>query len=229
MSDSSPARSRGCLSRLISSFLFLSGIGLAVALFFAVQPQDLSDIDGHGEGDAGGARDLTTALRNSVDRGYDLKISEGDLNRWLKSSVTLRQGGVLAESVKLEEVAVRLEKDRAEVVFQRSVLGRPFTVSMFLRIEQLESSDGTTTALHRDGGVFLESLPKVKKGGRFGKLVVPQGMLLLVMPSYATLKSEFDEEVVLAFEKMVRVRIDDGALVLDPRENLGGVPPVESF
>jgi len=101
----------------------------------------------------------------------------------------------------------------------RSAFGHPFTVSMFLRIEQTETSDGISTALHRDGGPFFEGFPKLKKGGRFGKLVVPQGLLLAVMPAFSELKDQFKDEISNGIEKMARVKIEEGNLVLDPRES----------
>ena len=70
---------------------------------------------------------------------------------------------------------------------ERKIMGRPFTVSMFLRVEQLQGSKGVKTEVHLHGGAYHESLPKPPRGGRFGKLVVPQGFLLLVMPAYEKL------------------------------------------
>ena len=160
-------------------------------------------------------------LRSAVERGYDLKLSEAEINGWLRKTLVSKQGGLLAEQVKLEGVGVRLESDRAEVVMERSVFGKPFTVSMYLRIEQTESEDGVATSLHRDGGHYLDSFPKLKKGGRFGKLVVPQGLLLLVMPAFGELGGQFKDEISNGLEKMARVRFEDEALVLDPR---GGPP-----
>jgi hypothetical protein len=219
MAEESNSKSRGCFSSLFSSFLFLIAIGLAAALYFATQPQDLSDVKGYGGISGNPTRDLSQTLHNAVERGYDLRLSEEDMNRWLAGTLAMKQDGVLGASVKLEGVAIRLEQDVAEVVMVRSAFGRPFTVSMFLRIEQTESSDGVSTALHRDGGAYTDSFPKLKKGGRFGKLVVPQGMLLLVMPSFSKLKDQFTDEISNGLEKMARVRIEEGNLVLDPRGN----------
>lgn len=219
MADEPKYKSRGCIARLFSTFLFLISVALAVALYFVFQPQDLSDVEGYGEGAGPAQRDLGLAFRNAVDRGYDLRLSEEELNRWLAGTLEMKQGGLVSESVKLEGIAVRLEKDMAEIVMLRTVFGRPFTVSMFLRIEQTESSDGISTRLHRDGGAYMESFPNLKKGGRFGKLVVPQGLLLLVIPSFAELKDQFKDEISNGIEKMARVRIEEGILVLDPRES----------
>ena len=221
MADESKPRSRGCFARLFSLFLFLTAVVMAAGLYLISQPQDLSDIKGYSVSATAPQRDLSLVLRSAVERGYDLKLSEAEINGWLRKTLVPKQGGLLAEQVRLEGVGVRLESDRAEVVMERSVFGKPFTVSMYLRIEQTESEDGVATSLHRDGGHYLDSFPKLKKGGRFGKLVVPQGLLLLVMPAFGELGGQFKDEISNGLEKMARVRFEHEALVLDPR---GGTP-----
>ena len=214
--DDSNPRSRGCLSRIFTFILFLAAVGLGVAIFYAAKPQDLTDIKGY-KNSTTPPRDLTLALRNAVERGYPLTLSEEDLNAWLKQTLILKQGGLLEKNVKLEGVAVRLEKERAEIIIERSVFGHPFTVSMYVRIEQTEGTDGVATTLHREGGAYFADFPRLKKGGRFGQLVVPQGLLLLVMPSFSELGTQFSKEIELGFEKMSRVSIEKNGLTLDPR------------
>jgi len=101
---------------------------------------------------------------------------------------------------------------------ERAVMGRPFTVSMFVKIEQTVGRKGVRTEIHRHGGLYHASLPNPPKGGRFGKLVVPQGFLILVMPAYAKLADLYRGEIRLAFEEMARMRIEKNRLVLDSRE-----------
>jgi hypothetical protein len=111
-----------------------------------------------------------------------------------------------------------LEDGRAEVVMARRVLGRPFTVSMFLKVEQPEGLKGVKTEVQLQGGPYLESLPQPRQGGRFGELVVPQGFLLLVLPAYKKLPDLFRDEIRLGFEEMARIKIEKNRLVLNPRE-----------
>ena len=54
-------------------------------------------------------------------------------------------------------------------------------------------------------------------GGRFGRLPVPQGFLLLVMPSFGKLAAVLAPEGDLV-QEMARIRIEDGRLILDPRD-----------
>ena len=61
-----------------------------------------------------------------------------------------------------------------------------------------------------------------------GQLVVPQGFLHLVLPSFAKVAALFTAETELAFNRMQRVKFENDRLVLDPREPLGdqGMPQV---
>ena len=165
---------RGCLSRVLVLILVLAAAGLGVALYVAAQPQDLSDIHGYApDGRPPVRRDLKLLLQNSLDSAYPVTFTEGEINRWLRSTLQAKQGGVLAGQVSLEGVWVRLEDGRAEVVMERKVLGRPFTVSMYLQVEQSESDQGPTTDVQFHGGAFHPYLPFPKCGGRFGRLPVP--------------------------------------------------------
>lgn len=217
--SSQPAPGGGCLPRLLVLVLLLCGLGLAAALHAVFQPQDLGDIGGYREStEAAPARDLAVVLRNSIDRGYAVTLTEREINQWLEKTLATRQDGLLADKASLDRVLVRLLDGHAEVVMLRHVLGRPFTVSMFLTIEQSEDADGVHTSVHMHGGPFHEALPKPPRGGRFGRLVVPQGFLLLVKPAYDRLAACFHEETRLAFQEMARIRIEENRLVLDPRE-----------
>jgi hypothetical protein len=219
MSEEPKPRKRGCLARLVSAFLLLISIGLATALYFASQSQDLSDIKGYGMAANPAGRDLSQAVAEAVQRGgYEVKISEADLNGWLKRTFELKQGGLLADQVKLEGIAVRLENEQAEVILERSVFGRPMTASMFLRIEKIEDSGGVLTQIHLDGGPYTDSFPKLKKGGRIGKLVVPQGFLILLRPSFEKVGRLLSKEAENGIQNMNRVTIEKGSLILDPRD-----------
>lgn len=224
MADSSKSKSGGsCLGKLFFLIMLVAFCGLGAAVFFIVQPQDLSDIGGHGPmAKSPPARDMKAVLKNSLDRGYPVTLTETEINQWLGRVLSVKQGGVLAAEAPLERVWVRLDDGKAEVIMERILMGRPFTVSMFLQIEQLQGSRGVRTEVLMHGGPYLESLPRPPKGGRFGRLVVPQGFLLLVMPAYQKLAAVFPEEIHLGFEEMARIKIEKNRLVLNPREPSGG-------
>lgn len=220
MGDDSKAKSGGgCLSKLMVLFLLVTATGLGTAAFFAVRPQDLTDVGGYGSAaNHGNARDLKVVLQNAINRGYAVTLTEAEINQWLAKVLATKQGGVLGEKVSLDRVWVRLLDGHAEVIMERRVMGRPFTVSMFLRPEQLQGLKGVENNVHLDGGPYHPDVPYPPRGGRFGRLVVPQGFLILVRPAYAKLAELFQDEIHLAFERMSRVKIEKGGLVLDPRD-----------
>lgn len=225
MADEEKLKPKGsCLGKLVTLVALAGVAGLGAAVFFMARPQSLSDI----EGIAGNAksRDLRAALQSAVDRGYEVTLTEEEINRYLKQTLLAKQGGMLEKAVAFEGVRVRLEEGRAEIIMERSVMGYPMTVSMFVRVEQTLNMKGTTqTTVMRDGGPFLPDLPRTErivKGGRFGQLVVPQGFLLLVLPAYEKLATAYQKELELGFEEMSRITMSDGKLVLDPRPE-GGV------
>ena len=88
---------------------------------------------------------------------------------------------------------------------------------MFLQVAQTEDAEGIHTEVKLHGGGFHEYLPFPSRGGRFGKLVVPQGFLILVMPAYKNFAKCCPDEIDLGFEKMARIKIEKGRLTLDPR------------
>ena len=209
----------GCLGKLMGLIVFATIVGLAAALYFVTQPQDLSDLQESPAAAGGGAkpvRDIPEVLRESIKGKYSVKLTEKDINRWLGQQLELKQGGELGAYVSISGVWVRLRKDVAEIIIERDVGGYPMTTSMFLQIEQLETAKGMRTNVHLHGGGYLDSISSPKRGGRFGQLTVPQGFLNLVLPDYRKLAEVFETEIDLGFEQMARISIEDEALVLDP-------------
>ena len=224
MAESSKSKSGGgCIGKLFVLFVLAWGFALGIAGFFIIQPQDLSDIGGYAPAARKTApRDLKAVLETALKRGYPVTLTETEINQWIGQTLAAKQGGLLASQVSMEGVWVRLGDGHAEVVMERSLMGRPFTVSMFVKVEQLQGVGGMITEIHRHGGQYHEAVTKPLRGGRFGKLVVPQGFLLLVMPAYAKLAGVYRDEIHLAFEEMARIQIEPKRLVLKSREPESG-------
>jgi len=212
----------GCMGKLFGLLIFAAVVGLGAALYYISQPQDLSDIGGHAPSEATPAsppRDMEAVLRKSIEGDYSVTLSETELNQWLARELTLEQGGELAEWVKMKHVWIRLRDGVAEVIIERDVMGYPFTTSMFLQVEQTETpKGGITTQIHLHGGAFSELTPMPTRGGRFGQLTVPQGFLIMVMPDFQKIAGIFETEIELGFQQMVRIKIEDKRLVLDPKQ-----------
>jgi hypothetical protein len=200
--------------------LFITALGYALLLVF--QPQNLSDIGtGYSPQQPVKARDLTKVFSEAIEGSYALRITEEEINAYLEKTLHARQGGALGGVITLEKVWVRLESERAEIIMIRKGAGLTLTTSMWVAIEQTENDQGRVeTHIDPDGGPYT-LLPFIRRGGRFGQLVVPQGFLHLVQSSYARMASLYPEEIRLGFEEMARIRIEEGALVLDPRHDQG--------
>ena len=209
----------GCFSKLLFIFLLAALVGLGASAFLVTQPQDLSDLSTEtATTKALPKRDLKAVLKSSLDRSFAVTLSEAELNQWLGRSLITKQSGVFEGRVTLDRVWVRLEDGRAEVIMARRFLGHPFTVSMYLQVERVEGMKGTSTEITLHGGPYLKDFPDPPKGGRFGKLVVPQGFLIFVMPAYEKLAARFNEEIELCFRDMARIKIEKGRLILNPQD-----------
>lgn len=216
--DKQEEKPRGCLTRVVVLGLFLASVGLGFALYYMSLPQDLGDIQGYNPGTRDVLRrDFRRLFQNSLDRSYPVTVTEREINTWLVGVMRTQQAGLAAEKVSLDGVWVRLEDGRAEVVLERKVMGRPFTVSMYLQVVQKEDAEGIHTEVKLHGGPYHEYLPFPSQGGRFGSLTVPQGFLILVMPSFKNLAKACTDEIDLGFEKMARIKIEKGRITLDPR------------
>lgn len=215
----------GCLGRILVQILVAGTIGFTLALVFIVMPQDLRDIGGYlPTSKVLPARNIKAVLKGALDKGYVVTLTETEVNQWLGRELVVKQGGMLADLARLERVWVRLEDGRAEVVMVRRILGRPFTVSMFLKVVQREGPKGVKTEVELQGGPYFDGLAQPVQGGRFGSLVVPQGFLLLVTPAFRKLPDLFHDEIHLGFEEMARISIEKGKLVLNPRDPSSDAP-----
>ncbi len=228
MADSSkPASRGGCFSKLMFLFLLVALGGLGTGVYFVTQPQDLADIGGYGPATkATPVRNMRSVLQNAIDRNYAVTLSEAEINQWLAETLVMKQGGLLGKDIRLEDFLVRLEDGRAELIMVRSVFGKPFTLSMYFKVDKEQSGKEIITTFNPSGGPFLKDQEFPQKGGRLGQLVVPQGFLHLVLPSYLKVAELFSDETELAFERMQRVSFEEDRIVLDPRETLGdeGMP-----
>jgi len=224
---SKPGFVGGCFSKLLFLILLAAMCGLGTAVYFVTQPQDLSDLGGHGPAvKATPVRNMKAVLQNAIDRNYAVTLSEAEINQWLAETLVMKQGGLLGKDIKLEHFWVRLEEGRAELIMERSVFGKPFTLSMYFKVDKEQSGKEIITTFNPSGGRFLKDYDFPQKGGRLGQLVVPQGFLHLVLPSYAKVAELFANETELAFSRMHRVDFKEDRIVLDPRETLGdqGMP-----
>ncbi|MBM3863892.1 MAG: hypothetical protein FJ385_08105 [Verrucomicrobia bacterium] len=213
-----PQRSR--LQRFVLAAAIASAVLVLAALCLCLIPQPLDDLS-LDDADAKPPRDLREALERSLKRGEPVVFTQEEINRWL---VQRRAPQAQAKPVGMptaERIVVRLLDGQAELVMRRRMLGVPMTVSMFVRIER--RADGSKQA-HLHGGRYAEWLSHPLRGGRFGRLTIPQGFLVMALPAFSRTARSLDDEIRLAFEDMSVIRIEPGRLVLDPLEPQAGNP-----
>jgi hypothetical protein len=231
MSEEKPEKRRGgCLRGLMTLVTLAGVVGLGTCVWFIFQPQDLSDIKGWGPAAAGQrSPDLISVLTKAQNGVYPVTLTEEQINLYLRDHLQLKQGGFLSSFVEIHSVVVRITQERAEVVMERTVFGHPFTTSMYLRVESVRDITGRTSKeVMRDGGDYFKDLPRLKRGGRFGKLEVPQGFLILVLPSFEKLATALNQEIAASVGDMPRVTLSKGKVLFDPREE-GDAKPLGTF
>ncbi|MGA0845206.1 MAG: hypothetical protein ACO3RV_01580 [Luteolibacter sp.] len=220
MATTSDKQTTGCFSLALRVWVFLFLASLATAIVFTAIPQDLSEVDGRLSESArenSKPRDLDAVIRASLRMGHPIKLSESEINRWLAATLRPKQNGLLAKRISLDAVYVKLDDALAEIIIERSVMGRPFTTSMFIQIEQTQASSGAQTMIHRHGGRYHEAIPMPLRGGRIGRLIVPQGFVSLTIPAFTQLAEAYQEEIDLAMKSMSVIRIEQDALILEPQ------------
>jgi len=207
--------SSGVLYKLAVLFVFLTVSGVIIALIAILMPQETGDVAGLDAADGG--RDVSAVLRESQQRQVPVTLTEREINQWLARVLIPRQGGRFGEHAEIKRVYVRIREGLGEVVIEREIGGRPFTVSMFLSIEQSQDNDRVRTVLNLHGGRYLKWTPGLTRGGRFGRMVMPQGFLSIVFPSFESLAEALSEELAQGFRNMVFIRLGDQQIELDPR------------
>lgn len=222
MSAAAPTTSKGSRFKRWVLWVYLSLASLlGLAVVCVLVPQGLSDVEGYGiDPNAAQARDLEMVLTKSIANGHEVILGEREINLWLAREIGVEQKGKLSGVVSAGRVWVRLENEVAEVIMERRVFGLRMTWSMFVQISEEELTDEIRKKTLLHGGPYLESFPAFQRGGRFGRLVLPQGYLHLVISEYGKLASVCSNEIHLAFEEMKSVRIEEGKLVLNPGQSL---------
>jgi len=204
----------GCLARLFGIAGMMGVVAIVAMVVMVFTPQDLTDLRMRAAGQPG-VRDVSESLKQSVERQYEITLDEAVINRWLESaSGRLRDAGGGRLWVRLPG------ENRAELVWERSLLGKTLTFSMFLTFSERRENDRIIKTLDFQGGSYHPNLPIPLIGGRFGQLLVPQGFLLAVLPQFQEAARCFQDEIHHGFDEMNRIRIQPEKLVLDPRVEL---------
>ena len=207
-------------SIILKNLLYVLLVGLIIVGtlgYLSFDPQDLSDVEGY-EPDSSrlpvGGRDLGAVLKDAEKNKRKVRITEEELNKYLRRTLKFEQGGWFKSFVTARGAWIKLEDGVIEVIIEREVtwLGKRHTVSMLLFPRQAEDEEGKVSS---------ELLTKWRKG-RWGRIRVANGYVGLVESSFRALQEAYAEETKLVWLRMIRLRWDikvsDGVLELFPPE-----------
>lgn len=190
--DGGPTRSlwsRLNIWSILATALFLAfcgGMGLLVVQMW--NSQDMSDIAGYI--DKGAPKDLTLALKNAG--GAEITFTEGEINRYLRDSCSMRQGGIFSLIAHERGTAVRIHDGYIELVIDRLLsthLHQTTSVHLSFAREMREGIPSLRIDF-RGGEPILGSLPR---GGSIGQVGVPQRHIEMLRPALRTLLDCYPE------------------------------------
>lgn len=194
---------KGSLVKVVFVIALVALAGLGLLTYISFEPQELTDIEGYQAVPSKlpvRGRDLGAELERASRDGTALRITEEELNAYLRRTVKFEQGGAFKGWVSPRGVWVRLSEGEAEVIIERELGGeRRHTISMFLRPEQEVEPDGLATTVHRGSG-------------RWGRVRVARGFMYLTKSSFASLAGVYAEELKILknmFTNKVRIEITD--------------------
>ena len=204
-------------SIILKNLLYVLLVGLIIVGtlgYLSFDPQDLSEVEGY-EPDSSrlpvGGRDLGAVLKDAEKNKREVRITEEELNKYLRRTLKFEQGGWFKSFVTARGAWIKLEEAGIEVIIEREIAswGRRHTVSMLLEIEQ---------TVREDGGIDTTGLKR--KWGKWGRSKVINGFVVLTQPSFRALKEAYAEEIK-RFWRMLRsfrIKISDGEIKLSPPE-----------
>ena len=204
-------------SIILKNLLYVLLVGLIIVGtlgYLSFDPQDLSDVEGY-EPDSSrlpvGGRDLGAVLKDAEKNKREVRITEEELNKYLRRTLKFEQGGWFKSFVTARGAWIKLEEAGIEVIIEREIAswGRRHTVSMLLEIEQ---------TVREDGGIDTTGLKR--KWGKWGRSKVINGFVVLTQPSFRALKEAYAEEIK-RFWRMLgsfQIKISDGEIKLSPPE-----------
>ena len=162
-------------------FLLFAG-GMALLVVQMWNPQDTGDIAGFE--DKGAPKDLTLTLKNAG--GAEVSFTEGEINRYLRDSCSMRQGGIFSLISHERGVALRIQDGYAELVIDRLLSTHLHqTTSVHLSFaREMRNGVPALRVDFRGGEPILGSLPC---GGSIGKVNIPQRLMEMLRPALKTM------------------------------------------
>lgn len=207
---------------MLSNFWALMALLLFVAFIITMVvitvrmwlPQDLSDIEGYD--DTLPSRNLERLICRKAPLREVIVIPEADVNRYLRDTCRIRQDGFFSIFSQGHGIAVRFHDGYAELIIDR-VFGRDTHQTTAVNISfTREVKDEDAPELHvalRGGKPIFGT---IHRGGRIGKLAIPQRHIVILQPALETLKSSYPAICDVLLENGYCPFFEEGRVVLRP-------------
>lgn len=198
-------QARSLMREVLSRINVLTCVAVAVFLLFTGSlivmvcrmwsPQSLNDVAGYQ--DQGNSRDLSVMLKNA--NGAEVSFTEGELNRYLRDTCRMRQTGLFSLIAHVQGVAVRCQDGYVEIVVDR-IIGANMHQTTAVNLTFRQETDHGRPVLKIDfhgGEPLYGSMPR---GGKIGRVGVPQRHMEMLKPALETLLDCYPEIVSLVEE-----------------------------
>ena len=202
---------------VLAVLVFLGG-----ATFLGWRQADLSGISGR-EGIVKGQEsigyvDIKQKITNALKSNSEVTITEAEINQYIAKNLKLTQGGLLKGFTSIQGVYVDLTNDQMEVFIEREIaqysdegvvedaVFPPFNQTVSMKIKAYNGLNDD-----KEPSIIIEF-----PGATIGQVPAPGLLVKVVLPAFEQIRDHFETELGF-YEKMNKITITDGVIVLDPR------------
>lgn len=175
----------------VAALVFILFTGWMISTVWRMwSPQSLNDVAGYQ--DQGSSRDLLVMLKKA--NGGEVSFTEGELNRYLRETCRMRQTGLFSLIAHVQGLAVRVHDGYAELVVDRIIganIHQTTSVNISFHQETHLGRPELKVAFH-GGEPLFGSVPR---GGKIGRVEVPQRPVEMLKPALETLLDCYPEFV----------------------------------
>ena len=177
------------------------------------QPQDLSDIEGYN--DTIPSRNLERLICRKAPLREVIVIPEADINRYLRDTCRIRQDGFFSIFSQGHGIAFRFHDGYAELIIDR-VFGhdshQTTAVNISFTREVTDEQPKLNVALRGGSPIF----GTIHRGGRIGKLAIPQRHITILQPALESLKGSYPAICEVLLDNGYCPFFEEGRVVLRP-------------
>jgi len=189
-------------------FLIVLGLG-----YLAWTPGDLEEYDGY-QADAmevSEANNFLLSVRNSIQNGKSVQITERDLNRLIKAKFQQEHSLAIKPWITPKGIYANLTDNHIELAIERDLNG--------FRLHQSEIAIEFTTDLRTTQSKQFRNLKLSPSHGKVGKLKLPK-IFAGGLNTWFTVFAEKTRDQLVALDlQYCNYKVSDGVLVISPNKH----------